>query len=139
MTLGPRSSSAGIVSFDPAFAVGHTENTTSFIASDPALPRFELSVMANVRQPSQRLGSSVPDHKIASELLRNCFGIGRRFANCYPVHVDAGQVASMPSLDSVETGCRYEMGRIKKYVPLPSAPSLHFLFGVGSRAIPYRD
>ena len=70
MTLGPRSSGAWIVSFDPAFAVGHTENTTSFIASDPDLPRFELRVIANVKQPNQRLGCSVSDQKVASELLR---------------------------------------------------------------------
>ena len=75
MTLGPRSSGAWIVSFDPAFAVGHTENVTSFITSDPALPRFELRVIANVKQPNQRLGFSVSDQKVASELLRSCFGV----------------------------------------------------------------
>ena len=69
MTLGPRSSNAWIVSFDPAFAVGYAENTTSFIASDPALPRLELSVIANVKQPNQRLGSSVPDQSVASVLV----------------------------------------------------------------------
>lgn len=69
MTLAPGTRSDWIVSFDPAFAVGHMERTTCFITSDPALPRFELKVIANVKPPSSMIEASEFDQEVASVLV----------------------------------------------------------------------
>ena len=71
MTLGPRDSRDWIVSFEPGFAVGYTESITRFITSDPALPRFKLKVVANIKPTVSRLDCSLSGQEVASVLNNN--------------------------------------------------------------------
>lgn len=51
MTLGGRAGQDWVVNFETAFQVGPIEKIWHFISSDPALPRFSLTVRAEVESP----------------------------------------------------------------------------------------
>lgn len=51
MTLDGQQTQDWVVNFDTAFQVGEVEKTWHFISSDPALPRFCLTVHGEVESP----------------------------------------------------------------------------------------